>query len=114
MNRKNALALYLIGTLEQIWIVCTITFILRSHGICVDLTTPIGVLAIGIGGTSSALWGIIIAVKYKQYRLKCIVKDFFCFRQKYSSYLFVLIFLGLDFCYVLFGGKLQISAYKDK
>ena len=53
MDRKSALTLYLIGTLGQIWIVCTITFILRNHGICVDFTTPIGVIAIGIGGTSS-------------------------------------------------------------
>lgn len=72
MDRKNALALYLIGTLGQIWIVCTITFILRSHGMSVNYTTPIGVIAIAIGGVSSALWGIIIAVKYKKDRLKYI------------------------------------------
>ena len=60
MDRNNALALYLIGTLGQIWIICTITFILRNYGIRVDFTTPIGVIAIGVGGTSSALWGIII------------------------------------------------------
>lgn len=111
MDRKNALALYLLGALGQIWIVCIITFILRYHGIGVDFTTPIGVIAIGIGGTSSALWGIIIAVKYKQCHLKCILKDFICVRQKYSSYLLMLIFLGLDFCCVLFGGNLQISAW---
>ncbi len=111
MDRKNALALYLIGTLGQIWIICTITFILRNYGICVDFTTPIGVIAIGIGGTSSALWGIIIAVKYKKFSLKYILKDFVCLRQKYSSYLFVLIFLGLDFCCVLLEGNFQISAW---
>lgn len=111
MDRKSALTLYLIGTLGQIWIVCTITFILRNHGICVDFTMPIGVIAIGIGGTSSALWGIIIAVKYKKYSLKYILKDFVCLRQKYSSYLSALIFLGLDFCCILFGGNLQISAW---
>lgn len=111
MDRRNALALYLIGTFGQMWIVCTITFILRNHGICVDFTTPIGVIAIGIGGTSSALWGIIIAVKYKKYCLRYILKDFVCLRQKYSSYLFVLIFLGLDFCCVFFGGNLQIRAW---
>lgn len=111
MNRKNALALYLIGTLGQIWIVCLLTFILRNYGICVDFTTPIGIIAIGIGGTSSALWGIIITVKYRKYRLKYILKDFVCLQQKYSSYLFVLVFLGLDFCCVLFGGNFQISAW---
>lgn len=75
-----------------------------------DFTTPIGVIAIEIGGISSALWGIIIAVKYKKYRLKNILKDFFDIRQEYSNYLLVLIFLSLDFCCVLFGGKFYISA----
>lgn len=111
MGRKKAIVLYLFGTLGQIWIVCFLTFILRSHGMNVNFTTPIGVIAIGIGGISSALWGIIIAVKYKKYRLKYILRDFFRIRQKYSNYLFVLIFLSLDFCYVLFGGKLQISVW---
>ncbi|MDE5947050.1 MAG: CPBP family intramembrane metalloprotease [Oscillospiraceae bacterium] len=111
MDRKNAIALYLLGTLGQIWIVCIITFILRNHGIGVDFTTPIGIIAIGIGGTSSALWGIIIAVKYKKYRLKYILKDFFGIWQKYYNYLFVFIFLSLDFCCVLFGGKLQINIW---
>lgn len=111
MDRRNALAVYLTGTFGQIWIVCTIVFILRNYGICVDFTTLIGVIAIGIGGTSSALWGIVIAVKYKKYGLRHILKDFVCLRQKYSSYLLVLIFLGLDFCCVLFGGTLQISAW---
>lgn len=111
MNKKNALFLYLSGVLGQMWIVCIITFILRNHGVGVDFTTPAGVIALGIGGTSSALWGIIIAIKYKKCRLKHILKDFFCIRQKYSDYLLVLTFLSLDFCCVLFGGKLQISAW---
>lgn len=111
MGRKKAIVFYLLGTLGQIWIVCFLTFILRNHGMSVNFTTPIGVIAIGIGGISSALWGIIIAVKYKKYRLKHILRDFFCIRQEYSNYLFVLIFLSLDFCSVLFGGKLQISVW---
>lgn len=111
MSRKKALVFYLLGTLGQIWIVCILVFILRNHGIGVDFTTPIGMIAIGIGGISSALWGTIIAVKYKKYRLKNIVKDFFDIRQEYSDYLFVLTFLSLDFCCVLFGGKLHIGAW---
>ena len=111
ISRKKALALYLSGTLGQIWIICILVFILRNYGMVVDFTTPIGVIAIGFGGISSALWGSVIAVKYKKYRLKNIVKDFFDIWQAYSSYLFVLIFLSLDFCCVLFGGKLHISAW---
>ncbi len=111
MNRKNALALYLTGTLGQIWVVCIITFILRNSGIEVDGTTPAGILAIGIGGTSSALWGMIVSVKYKKYRVKNIGKDFVNIKQGYANYLWVLLFLGFDFCCVLFGGKLQINAW---
>ncbi len=111
MSRKRALALYLSGTLGQIWIVCILVFILRNLGMNVDFTTPVGAIAIGIGGISSALWGIVIAVKYKKYCLKNIGKDFFDIRQDYSAYLFVFIFLSLDFCCVLFGGKLQINAW---
>lgn len=111
MNRKNALALYLTGVFGQIWMVCIITFLLSNHGICVNFTTPIGLIAIGIGGTSSALWGIMIAVKYKKDHPGNILKAFVCLRQRYSSYLYVFIFLGLDFCFVLFGGRFQIGAW---
>ena len=72
----------------------------------VDYTTLVGMVAIGIGGVSSALWGTIIAVKYKKYSIKKILKDFFAVKQKFCSYLFVLLFLLLDFCYVVFNGKL--------
>lgn len=85
MDRKNALALYLSGTLGQIWITCIAVFILRNSGIKVDYTTPIGMIAIGIGGVSSALWGIVIAVKYKRRSLKQILKNFF--NAKQSDYI---------------------------
>ncbi len=109
MSRKNALALYLTGTLGQIWIICIITFILRSNRIDMNYTTSIGITAIGIGGISSALWGIVVAIKYKKYRLKDILKDFFNVKQGYSNYLFVLLFLSLDFFCVLFGGSFNPS-----
>lgn len=35
-----------------------------------DDMTPVGMVAIGIGGVSSALWGSIIAVHLKQHRSK--------------------------------------------
>lgn len=111
MNRKNAVAIYLAGTLGQIWIICIITFILRRNGIDVNYTTPIGIVAIATGGISSALWGIIAAIKYKGYHLRYILKDFFDIRQPYPNYLFVLLFLFLDFFCVLFGGTLQINSW---
>lgn len=58
MSRKKAIFLYLSGTLGQIWMIFIIIFILRNLGMVVDYTTPVGMVAIGIGGVSSALWGI--------------------------------------------------------
>ena len=63
MSRKKAIFLYLLGSLGQIWIISMIVFILRNLGVSVDYTTPIGMLAIGLGGVSSALWGIILFLK---------------------------------------------------
>ena len=111
MSRKKAIFLYLLGSLGQIWIISMIVFILRNLGMIVDYTTPIGMLAIGLGGVSSALWGIIIAVSYKKYSGKRILKDFFAIKQKISSYLWVLAFLLLDFCYLGFDGKLVLNAW---
>ena len=111
MSRKKAIFLYLLGSLGQIWIISMIVFILRNLGMIVDYTTPIGMLAIGLGGVSSALWGMIIAVNYKKYSGKRILKDFFSIKQKTSSYLWVLSFLFLDFCYLAFDGKLVLDAW---
>lgn len=111
MSRNKAIALYLLGTLGQIWMICIIVFTLRNLGVVVDYTTPIGMVAIGIGGVSSALWGTIIAVRYKKYSIKKILNDFFAVKQNPISYLFVLGFLVLDFCYVTFNGKLVLSVW---
>ena len=109
MSRKKAIFLYLLGTLGQIWMICIIVFILRNLGMDVDYTTPMGMVAIGIGGVSSALWGTIIAVRYKKYSTKKILKDFFAIKQNISSYLLVIVFLFLNFCYVAFDGKLSVE-----
>ena len=111
MSRKKAISLYLLGSLGQIGIISIIVFILRNIGMLVDYRTPIGMLAIGLGGVSSALWGIIIAVSYKKYSRKKILKDFFAIKQKTSSYLWVLAFLLLDFCYLAFDGKLVLNVW---
>ncbi len=111
MTRNKALALYLIGTLGQIWMICIIVFLLRKTGMIVDYTTPVGMAAIAVGGISSALWGAIVAVKYKKYGIKKILKDFFAVKQQYNSYLFVFLFLCLNFCYLVFNGTLMISAW---
>ena len=77
----------------------------------VDYRTPMGMLAIGIGGLSTALWGTIIAVRYKKYSTKKILKDFFAIKQNRGSYLFAIVFLFLDFCYVAFDGELAFNTW---
>lgn len=57
MARKNAIRLYLTGTIGQITVIAIIVFLLRKIGIAVDYTTVIGMIAIIIGGISSAMWG---------------------------------------------------------
>ena len=111
MSRKKAIFLYLLGTLGQIWLISIIVFVLRHLGMVVDYRTPMGIVVIGIGGVSSALWGTIIAVRYKKYSAKKILKDFFAIKQNRGSYLFVIVFLFLDFCYVAFDGELAFNTW---
>ena len=77
----------------------------------VDYTSSIGMVAIAIGGASSAIWGIIIAVKYRKCELKKILKDFLNVKQEYGSYLLVILFLCLDFFAIAFNGKLLINSW---
>lgn len=109
MDRKKELLTYLSGTLGQIFLVSIVVFLLRSIGLKIDYTTALGMLAIGMGGISSALWGIIVTVKYKKATLKEILIDFVDVRQPFSSYILVLGFLLLDFA--LQGGRFQISIW---
>lgn len=62
MERKKAVSMYLFGTLGQMLIVCIAVMTLRSFGIKADYTTLIGMLAIGVGGVSTALWGSIVSI----------------------------------------------------
>lgn len=89
MNRNKAIYVYWSGTIGQIIITCIVVFLLRSIEIELNYSTLLGMLAIGIGGTSSALWGVIVSVKYKKATVKEIILDFVNIRQSYSSYLLV-------------------------
>ena len=100
MNRTRALILYLAGTMLQIWLVC----------LAVNFTNLPGFFAIAIGGTSSALWGIVISIKYKNRSFKKIITDFFNIKQDYKFYILAFVFIVLDFC-LLFTGSISISAW---
>ena len=109
--RSNALKLYLLGTIGQITLVCLVVFFLRQSGIIVDYTTTIGIVAIVIGGISSAQWGTIVAIKYKKIDFKTVISDFFRIKQSYKNYLLVIFFLSLNFLYVIFGGNVTITLW---
>ena len=109
MDRKNAIRLYLTGTIGQITVIAIMVFLLRKIGIVVDYTTVIGMIAIGIGGISSAMWGSIVTVRYRKINFKRIVIDFVNIKQPVFSYLLMLLFLGIEFCYVLMGGMFQVN-----
>ena len=109
--RSNALNLYLLGTLGQITLVSLVVFFLRQSGIIVDYTTTIGIVAIVIGGISSAQWGTIVAIKYKKIDFKTVISDFFRVKQSYKNYLLVILFLSVNFSYVIFGGNVTITLW---
>lgn len=107
MNRKQALLLYLSGTLGQILLASLIVLILRAGEVRVDYGTPIGLFTLMLGGLSSAIWGGYVSIRYHHSSVKQLVRDFFQVKQPLSSYLLVLIFLGLDFLpLVLSGGMI--------
>lgn len=111
MKRSKALSFFLLGTIGQILIVCLAVCLLRMIGMTVDYTSPIGLVAISIGGISSALWGIVISIKYRNTSFRTILFDIFKIKQSYTNYLLALLFLLLDFLPVVFGGRIVINAW---
>ena len=111
MKRKQALLLYLVGTLGQILLVSLLVWLLRAGGVRVDYGTPIGLFTLILGGLSSAIWGGYVSIRYHHSSVKQLVRDFFQVKQPLSNYLFVLIFLGLDFLPLVLSGGMIIQAW---
>ena len=111
MKRKQALLLYLVGTLGQILLVSLLVWLLRAGGVRVDYGTPIGLFTLMLGGLSSAIWGAIISIRYHHSSLKKLVRDFFQVKQAPLNYLLVLIFIGLDFLPQVFSGEMIIPTW---
>ena len=97
MSRKQALSMYLLGTFGQVLGVSLLVWFLRAGGVKVDFTSPMGIIAVIVGGLSSALWGGLASISYHQSSFKQVLKDFFQVKQAPLNYLLVLIFIGLDF-----------------
>ena len=111
MKRSKALSFFLLGTIGQILIVCLAVCLLRIIGMTVDYTSPLGFVAISIGGISSALWGIVISIKYRNTSFRTILFDIFKIKQSYKNYLLALLFIFLEFLPVIFGGGIVINAW---
>ncbi|QGU80286.1 CAAX protease [Streptococcus salivarius] len=111
MKRKQALLLYLAGTLGQILLVSLIVLILRAGGVRVDYGTPIGLFTLMLGGLSSAIWGGYVSIRYHHSSFKQLLRDFFQVKQAPLNYLLVLIFIGLDFLPQVFSGEMISSTW---
>ena len=106
MNRKQALSMYLLGTFGQVLGVSLLVWFLRVGGVRVDFTSPIGMIAVVLGGLSSAFWGSLASIGYHQSSFKQVLKDFFQVKDSLANYCLVLVFLLLDFFPFIFGGKI--------
>ena len=106
MNRKQALSMYLIGTFGQVLGVSLLVWFLRAGGAKVDFTSPMGIIAVVLGGLSSAFWGSLASISYHQSSFKQLLKDFFQVKDSLANYCLVLVFLLLDFFPFIFGGKI--------
>ena len=111
MKRKQALLLYLAGTLGQILLVSLLVWLLRVGGVRVDYGTPIGLFTLILGGLSSAIWGGYVSIRYHHSNVKQLVRDFFQVKQAPLNYLLVLIFIGLDFLPQVFSGEMIIPTW---
>ena len=111
MNRKQALSMYLLGTFGQVLGVSLLVWFLRAGGVKVDFTSPMGIIAVIVGGLSSALWGGLASISYHQSSFKQVLKDFFQVKQAPLNYLLVLIFIGLDFLPLVLSGKMIIPTW---
>lgn len=111
MNRKQALLLYLAGTLGQILLISLLVWLLRAGEVRGDYGTPIGLFTLMLGGLSSAIWGGYVSIRYHHSSFKQLVRDFFQVKQAPLNYLLVLIFIGLDFLPQVFSGEMIIPTW---
>ena len=110
MSRKQALSMYLLGTFGQVLGVSLLVCFLRVGGVKVDFTSPMGSIAVIVGGLSSALWGSIASISYHQSSFKQVLKDFFQVKDSLANYCLVLVFLLLDFFPFILGGKITTQS----
>ena len=110
MSRKQALSMYLLGTFGQVLLVALLVWFVRTGGVKVDFTSPMGIIAVIVGGLSSALWGSLASISYHQSSFKQVLKDFFQVKDSLANYCLVLVFLILDFFPFILGGNITTQS----
>lgn len=110
MSRKQALSMYLLGTFGQVLGVSLLVWFLRVGGVKVDFTSPMGSIAVIVGGLSSALWGSLASISYHQSSFKQVLKDFFQVKDSLANYCLVLVFLLLYFFPFILGGEITTQS----
>ena len=110
MSKKQALSMYLLGTFGQVLLVALLVWFVRTGGVKVDFTSPMGIIAVIVGGVSSALWGSLASISYHQSSFKQVLKDFFQVKDSLANYCLVLVFLLLDFFPFILGGKITTQS----
>ena len=104
-QKRHWEAVYLLGTMLQMAIVCGIEAMLEINHI--QYGKIVELLFLGVGGTSSALWGIIVAKKsgrissYKQ-----VLRDFLSIKASIRLYGLIVLFWVIIFGYPIVTGKL--------
>ena len=76
---------------------------LRVGGVKVDFTSPMGIIAVIVGGLSSALWGSLASIIYHQSSFKQVLKDFF----KSKTVLQIIVWCSFS-CYSTFSLYLRV------
>lgn len=97
MKEYQILTKYLFPLMLQITVVALVAVLMRTNGIELGYGSAPGIVLIVLSGISSALWGILYQCRQNSKHLLDILKDFVHVKQSIRFYLFVLIFLLLDF-----------------
>ncbi|MBD5551047.1 MAG: CPBP family intramembrane metalloprotease [Lachnospiraceae bacterium] len=101
MHKYKILTKYLLPLMLQITAMAFIAFMMKSAGIETGYGSVIGIILIVLSGISSALWGILYQCRYHHKNLIKIIIDFINVKQRVKSYLLVIMFLSIDFGWII-------------
>lgn len=110
MNENKLLTKYLFPMMLQIIIIALIAVIFNKNGIMLGYESVMGIILVVLAGVSSALWGILYQCRCKGNRFSEIIRDFINIRQSIKSYLWVFVFLVIDFAGVIISKGFQLGS----